>query len=102
VIRRSYGYGDSKLLLIDGIRTVCWLPMCKDHHDRLTGLVGGHRSALVMPPKALIERGLYRRWWVWYDLARPAVPRVSLPSRVLKSGAVLWPTDYVKEVVAVD
>lgn len=98
VVRRSATGGPLDVVLIDGAPVVNRIGLCDDCHDMLTGLVGGHRAALVMPPLDRIEAGLYRRWWVWFAATRPAVPGLSLPPRVLKTGRVLWPSDYVKEV----
>lgn len=98
VVRRSATGGPLDVVLIDGHAVANRIGFCDDCHDMLTGLVGGHKAALLMPPLALIERGLYSRRWVWYAAARPAVPGLRLPPRVLKSGRTLWPTDYIKEV----
>ena len=104
VLRRSWSrlLKEALVVLIDGAEVPAVVCLCKLHHDELTGLVGGHKSALAMPPADGIECGLYSRRWVWYTRARPAVPGLRLPARVLKSGAVLWPIDYVKEVSNLD
>ena len=100
VVRRSATGGPRRFVSIDGLVVPNVVGLCDIHHDQLTGLVGGHRAAIVFPPAPEIARDLYRGWWVWYGAPAPGCCRLSgLEPRVLKSGTVLVAYDYVKGVV---
>jgi hypothetical protein len=72
VVRRSETGGPKDWVSIDGIVCFNRVSLCKEHHDEITGGVGGHRARIRFPTVEELERGLYSRWWVWYAAVRPA------------------------------
>lgn len=100
VVRRSATAGPRDFVTIDGLVVPNRVGLCKEHHDQLTGLVGGHKAAIVYPPAQGLTTGLYTAWWVWYAAAPVLAGGVpGMPPLPLKSGGVLEPLDYLKGVV---
>lgn len=100
MLRRSATAGPKLYITIDGLVVPNIVGLCKLHHDQLTGLVGGHRAAIMFPPYEGLEAGLYRAWWVWYATAPVLASGVpGMPPLQLKSGTLLEPLDYLKGVV---
>jgi hypothetical protein len=77
---RSRTGGPRVCVIIDKIVVVNIIKLCKPHHDRITGGIGGHRARIAWHDAPTghwcwLERGLYSEPEAWYSVGPLSIPQ---------------------------